>query len=137
MPSFGKYSKANLATAHSDLQKLFNEVIKQADCTIECGYRNKEDQEKAFNKGNSKAHWGSSFHNYQPALAVDCTPYPSRWSDEKKLKDLGALVKIIAIDIGIKIKYGGDWQNFKDLPHYELTEALDIIKKGESKLGES
>lgn len=34
-------------------------------------YRNEADQEKAFNEGRSKAHYGQSLHNYIPCYAFD------------------------------------------------------------------
>lgn len=34
---------------------------------------------------------------------------------------LGALMKSNALRLGVKITWGGDWQTFKDGPHYELT----------------
>ena len=52
------------------LQNLFNEVIKDRDCTILCGYRGKEEQEKAVSEGNSKLHYPHSKHNYNPSCAV-------------------------------------------------------------------
>ena len=119
MPKFSKASQDILSKAHPDLQRLFNEVIKEYDCTISCSYRGQDAQEEAFRAGNSKAHWLQSPHNYLPSLAVDCVPYPTLWNDNKKLRELGAIVKIKAIDLGIDIDWGGDWR-FLDLPHYEL-----------------
>ena len=52
MPKFSKSSLEKLATCHIDLQTLFNEVIKTFDCIVTEGYRNQEDQEKAFASGN-------------------------------------------------------------------------------------
>ena len=45
-----------------------------------CGFRNREDQESAFNKGTSGARWGQSPHNFRPALAVDLVLDPTHVS---------------------------------------------------------
>jgi peptidoglycan L-alanyl-D-glutamate endopeptidase CwlK len=126
MAEFSKRSEAILYECHSDLIKLFEEIIKEYDCTINCGFRGQEDQEKAFKDGYSKAHWLQSPHNYLPALAVDVVPYPTLWADENKLKELGKLVQIKAIDLELKITWGGSWK-WKDLPHYELTNWREMI----------
>jgi peptidoglycan LD-endopeptidase CwlK len=127
MPNFSKKSLNNLSQAKPDLQKLFNEVIKEYDCSIVCGTRGKEEQEAAFNAGYSHAHYGQSPHNFSPSWAVDAVPYPDQY-DEKKLVDLSAIVKIKAIDMGIEITWGGDFKGnygFKrdgDLPHYQIKD---------------
>jgi hypothetical protein len=130
MPKFSKKSLDILSKAHPDLQRLFKEVINEYDCTITCSYRGREDQEQAFKDGNSNAHWLESAHNYLPSFAVDCVPWPTLWSSEEKLKELMGIVKIKAIDMGIKITYGGDWtfKNGKhDYPHYEIKGWQKMI----------
>ena len=74
MPLFSQTSKARLSTAHPDLQRLFNEVVKHWDCTIVCGHRGKEEQDKAFAEGKSKVKWPNGRHNKLPSLAVDVMP---------------------------------------------------------------
>lgn len=56
MPKFGSASSTRLATCHIDLQVIFNEVVKTVDCSILCGYRAKEAQEKAFIEGLPQAY---------------------------------------------------------------------------------
>ena len=51
MPKFGSKSKANLATCHEDLQKVFNEVIKYVDCSALEGHRPEWRQNDLFEKG--------------------------------------------------------------------------------------
>jgi hypothetical protein len=127
MPIFSNKSLKNLSESHQDLWKLFTEIIKSVDCTVTCGYRGEEDQEKAFQDGFSKAHFGESPHNYRPCFAVDVIPTKTKWNDIQKLKELAAFVKITAIDMGIDIEWGGDWK-FVDLPHYELKNWRNMIK---------
>lgn len=134
MPIFGERSQNNLKTCHDDLIVLFNEVIKHADCSVICGYRDKQAQEEAFKTGKSKARWLQSRHNYLPSMAVDVVPYPVDWGDTKRFYLFAGYVKGVAdqlYQIGAmthKLRVGADWdgdfeikdQNFHDLPHFEL-----------------
>jgi len=132
MPSFGKSSTQRLATCHPDLQRLFEEVVKIFDCTILTGHRGEVDQNRAFDQGRSKLRWPNGNHNRLPSTAVDVAPYPiPDWT--KGVLDFamfGGYVQGVAANMGIKIRYGGDWngnkrisdENFKDLVHFELLE---------------
>lgn len=121
----------NLSEAHPDLQRLFHEVIKHYDCTVIEGHRGEEEQNKAYHAGHSKLKFPQSKHNKMPSLAVDVCPYPIDWKDYKRFYYFGGLVKGIASQMGIKIRWGGDWdgdnqftdQRFHDLPHFELVEV--------------
>lgn len=121
MPQFSKASKEKLATCHCDLQKLFNEVIKVADCTIIEGHRGKEAQNKAYAEGKSQLKWPQGRHNKIPSEAVDVVPYPIDWNDIERFKKFALVVKSIAKTLGIKVTHGGDWPRFKDWPHWELA----------------
>lgn len=125
MPNFSKKSLARLNSAHPDLQRLFNEVIKHIDCTILCGHRGKEEQNEAFRTGKSKAKWPESKHNTVPSLAVDVVPWPLDWSDTVRFKSLAAFVLATAEKMGIKIRWGGNFSNIVDLPHFELYNKLE------------
>jgi peptidoglycan L-alanyl-D-glutamate endopeptidase CwlK len=125
MPQFSKSSKSKLETCHPDLQKLFNEVIKEKDCVIICGARTLEEQQKAFKGGFSKLDGivKKSKHQidrYQPlSLAVDVLPFPLKWDDKLGHIVFSDYVKFVAKKLGIKITWGGDWK-FVDRPHYQL-----------------
>lgn len=126
---FGDRSKKNLSEAHPLLQELFNEVIKVCDCAVIEGHRPKEEQDKAFHAGKSKLKWPDSKHNRTPSLAVDVVPWPVDWKDLNRFYYFGGLVKGIAAQLDIEIRWGGDWdsdntfkdQSFHDLPHFELV----------------
>lgn len=133
MPTFGKSSQEKLATCHPDLQRLFNEVIKYFDCTVTCGFRNQKDQDAAYAAGKSEKKWPYGKHNSTPSMAVDVAPYnapsnPIDWSDASRFYYFAGWVMGIAKMMGIKIRYGGDFnmntqvkdEKFKDLPHFEL-----------------
>ncbi|HBL77709.1 MAG: peptidase [Bacteroidetes bacterium GWF2_42_66] len=136
MPTFSKISKARLATCHNELQALFSEVIKYYDCTIVCGHRGKDDQERAFIEKKSKVHYPASKHNSIPSLAVDAASYEIDsidWTPRQAIYFTG-YVKGVAdqlFDKGImmhRIRIGADWdgdndiddQTFNDYPHFEL-----------------
>lgn len=126
MPKFSKQSAAKLATCHPDLQKLFNEIIKTRDCTIICGARTLEEQQKAFAGGFSKLDGINKKSKHQISreqplsLAVDVLPYPINWNDKTGHDNFARAVKVTAEHLGINVKWGGDFKSFKDAPHWEL-----------------
>jgi peptidoglycan L-alanyl-D-glutamate endopeptidase CwlK len=121
MYKFGKRSKERLATCHKDLQTIANELIKIMDVTVLCGFRSKEDQNEAYDTGQSKLRYPKSKHNKQPSLAMDLAPYPIDWNDLKRFERMCGIVEGIAHEKGIKIRMGRDF-SFNDYPHIELME---------------
>lgn len=120
MAKFSNLSKRRLSTCDVRLQELFNEVIKGFDCTILCGHRGKEEQDKAYAEGNSKLLFPHSKHNKMPSKAVDVMKYPIEWSDDKENYQFAKYVKKRAKLLGIKVIWGGDFHSFYDAPHWEL-----------------
>lgn len=136
MPKFSKRSQENLATADIKLQQLFNEVIKEFDCTVIYGQRTPSEQFELFKKGRElkDGKWvkvgptvtdkdgtiKKSKHNYLPSKAVDVCPYPIDWNDIKRFRELAEVVKRKAKELGIDITWGGDWKTLKDYPHFEI-----------------
>jgi len=135
MPKLSQTSFSRLSTCHLELQTLFYEVIRHMDCIIIEGHRNQEDQEDAFQKGESKIQWPNGKHNAAPSMAVDVAPYPINWTDMKSYYYLGGLVIGIAQRLKeegkmtYSVRWGGDWnrdskfddQHFNDLGHFELV----------------
>ena len=147
MPIFGKESVEILKTIHPDLQCLALEVVKHFDCKLLCGKRDKAGQDAAYNAvpKKSKTPWPESKHNATPSAAMDLAPFPVVWPDKKVRPDtyekdlakwymFGGFVVATAIQMGIKIRPGFDWdrdfdildQSFDDLPHFELAEYKEI-----------
>lgn len=135
MPKFSKSSLDKLSTCDIRLQRVFNEVIKHRDCTILEGQRSKEVQDEHFRQGRSKVKFPNSKHNSSPSKAIDVAPYFSnaphiRWNDASSFYYFAGFVIGIAASMGIKLRWGGDWdsdgdtqnQTFNDLPHFELVE---------------
>lgn len=129
MYKYSNKSKNNLSQCHPDLQLLFNEVICFIDCTVMCGHRSEEDQNKVYNSGNSKVKFPNSKHNSNPSMAVDVAPYPIDWDDTGRFYVFAGYVLLMADLLDIKIRWGGDWdsdfsttdQRFNDLAHFELV----------------
>ena len=131
MAKFGKRSRENLATCEKDLQLLFNEVIKYVDCSVLEGHRSGERQDKLFTEGKTKVKYPNGRHNKKPSRAVDVTPYPVNWKDRERQTLFAGFVLGIANQMGICIRWGGDWDNdfevhdnrFDDFPHFELKDV--------------
>lgn len=138
MPNFGKRSKELRQYLCKDLKRLVDEVIKTYDFSIVCSHRGKEEQERAFNNGNSKAHFGQSAHNYNPSFAFDFTPYPCPKkqvkgvvqidSDSKEWDKAIFVFKNTANRLGIEITCGADW-TFKDKMHIEIKDWKQVVKE--------
>jgi peptidoglycan L-alanyl-D-glutamate endopeptidase CwlK len=131
MPKFSKRSKEKLDQCHILLQKIFNEVIKYHDCTVTCGNRNKEEQNKAFAEGFSKLKFPKSKHNQLPSLAVDVVPYINGkiTYDMNQVIYFAGFVMCQAAILNIPLRWGGDFnqnniigdQKFFDGVHFELA----------------
>lgn len=128
MPSFSGPSKKRLSTCDKKLQTLFNEVVKHFDCSVLCGHRGEEEQNKAYKAGNSQKQFPHGKHNKLPSNAVDVAPYPIDWDDRERFQYFAGFVLGTAKQLGINIRYGGDWDsdndlkdnNFDDLVHFEI-----------------
>ncbi len=128
MPYFGQKSRDNLASCDERLQKVFNKVIKDIDCSVICGYRGKDEQEKLFLTKKSELKYPSSKHNSSPSRAVDVIPYPVDWDDREQFSYFAGYVLGVAKGMGVVLRWGGDWDgdnrlsnnNFDDLPHFEV-----------------
>jgi peptidoglycan L-alanyl-D-glutamate endopeptidase CwlK len=117
------------------LQRLCNRVIRSTDFTVLCGHRRKEAQDIAFVTGASRVKWPNSKHNKRPSQAVDIAPWKRAkahidWNDREAFFFLAGAMKQAACELGIKIRWGGDWDDdpdtantFDDLGHFELVDA--------------
>ena len=130
MPTFNKTSKDRLTTCDERLQKVFMEVIKHFDCTVTEGHRGQEAQDRAFAEGKSKLKFPFGNHNSIPSKAIDVYPYPVDMNDSKRFYYFAGFVMGIATSMGIKLRFGGDWNQdtqlkdnkFQDLCHFEIAE---------------
>jgi len=118
----------HLDTCHEDLKAICHEVIKFYDFSVIEGYRDELTQEKYFREGSSHLRWPDSRHNRHPSCAVDLYPWPTGTKDHDQMVLLAGLFLATAHSMGVKIRWGGDWdgdwemtdQRLVDIPHFEL-----------------
>jgi peptidoglycan L-alanyl-D-glutamate endopeptidase CwlK len=122
MPSLGRKSKEKRDECADELQDVLNEAIKHYDFSVIWGFRGREAQEKAFAEGHSNARWGESKHNFLPSRAFDVIPYPDGFdaTDEEFYK-MATYVLVAAAQVGVPLRWGGHFNNLKDLAHFELV----------------
>lgn len=135
MPQFGESSIKQLETCDERLQAIANAAIKYVDFTILEGHRGEEAQNRAYAKGLSKVKWPHGNHNQNPSKAFDFAPWPIDWSNAPatiaRFTFVCGVMHKIATDMGIKIRFGWDWnrnldgrdEKFLDWPHVELDET--------------
>jgi len=130
VPTFSDRSRSILHTCDSRLQTIFTRVVRDFDCTIVSGHRTEEEQNNLFHRNLSQLKWPHSKHNRKPSLAIDVYPYPIDWSDRDRFHYFAGFVMGRAIQLGYKIRWGGDWDGdwqvrdnvFDDLGHFELVD---------------
>jgi len=129
VPRFSRRSLLQLESCHIVLQRLMKRVIERTDFSVICGFRNQQEQDKAYADGRSKLKWPHSKHNTSPSLAVDVIPFPVDWDDIDRFKELAAVVKeewslmTETERLRYELVWGGDWATFRDLPHWEIRFA--------------
>ena len=117
---------------HEDLQALFNEVILHRDCSIVSGLRTQEEQQALYAKGRTAPGPIVTYKDgiqrrsrHQSGDAVDVIPWPEKW-DADALKEFGNFVLGIATmmkkygKIKHDVEWGGHWDKFVDMPHWEI-----------------
>lgn len=123
-------SKNNLKGVHPDLVKVVMRAleISPQDFKVIEGVRTLERQKhllkiKATKTLNSRHLTGH---------AVDIVPLPLDWNNKKAFNQLGETMQQAAKDLGIAIRWGGDWnmngksedERFYDGPHFELLRSV-------------
>lgn len=96
MPKFGNSSTRELSTCNPLLRMLFNEVIREYDCSILEGVRTLDTQKMYFETGRSKTmnskHLPDSDVRWW-SDAVDVVPYPISWGETERSAILEAFVR--------------------------------------------
>jgi len=126
MPRFGRRSKERLKGVDARLVNVANELIKLMDVTVIEGLRSQERQNELVAQGKSKTKFGK----HVAGKALDLAPYPIDWDDRERFHYMGGMVRGIGRALGLKIRWGGDWDSdgdvkdngFDDLVHVELRE---------------
>ncbi len=130
MPTLSERSLENLSLVDIRLRGVIEQAIEIVDFSVLEGYRGPDRQDEMFRTGQSKLQWPDSKHNSLPSLAVDIAPYPIDWEDTERFVFLAGVVFTIAIQNGIDLRWGGDWdgdgfmrdETFRDYVHFELLE---------------
>ena len=132
---FGERSKKSLSTVTYNLYVIATEALSAGimDFTVIEGFRPKFKQDEYYygHPQRSKVPWPKSKHNIQPlAKAMDLVPYINGKLSWNKIHCcvLAGIVLTCAKKLGIKIRWGGNWdmdlepvtdQEFNDLVHFE------------------
>ncbi len=121
MATFGAKSQRCRTECHIKLQRVLDEAILQYDFAVIWGYRNRQEQERAFISGNSRARFGQSKHNVMPSRAFDVLPYPKGFkATDAEFYVLATIIMAAAIRVNVRIVWGGHFRTIKDLAHFEL-----------------
>ena len=126
MYKFGRKSKERLKGVDARLVNVLNELIKIMDVTIIEGLRSEERQKELLAKGATKV----KYSKHMEGKAVDLAPYPIDWENRDGFHYMGGMVRGIGKQLGVKIRWGGDWDSdgdvkdngFDDLVHVELRD---------------
>ena len=136
MPKFSQSSLSKLNTCDINLQILFKEVVKDYDCTVVYGHREKEKQNKLFDEGKSKVRYPFSKHNSLPSRAADVAPYVNggiSWNLKQCYHFAGYVLGVWNIlkrehKVEGTLRLGSDWdrdydindEEFIDVCHFEI-----------------
>jgi peptidoglycan L-alanyl-D-glutamate endopeptidase CwlK len=100
----------------------------EIDVLITSTYRDIESQNALYAIGRTlpgkrvtKAKGGQSFHNYR--VAFDVVPVvggKAMWDDEETWQTLGK------IGVGLGLEWAGNWESFKEFPHFQFTNGLTL-----------
>lgn len=133
---------------HPVVSKNKDLLIKQAadkgiNVIITDGFRNIQDQDSLYEKGRTvdgqivtHAKGGESYHNFGLAIdfalltgdgkAIWDTSYDGNGNSKPDWHEVVAIAKELGFE------WGGDWNQFKDYPHLEMSFGLTIndLKRG-------
>lgn len=123
-------SERNILTLHEDVRALARELLREAasrgiTAVVTSGTRTYEEQNALYEQGRSapgnrvtNARGGYSNHNF--GIAFDVTIFGANgqpiW-ESPRYAELGTIGKSLGLS------WGGDWENFRDEPHFELRPS--------------
>lgn len=122
---FGKTSLERMEDLHEDGQRILKLAIQYTTIDFgisQCG-RTEEQQRENIAKGVSKTM--KSRHMIDDSgfcYAFDIYAFVDGKAnyEEKNLRKIAQAIFRAAFELGIEIEWGGHWQNFLDMPHYQL-----------------
>ena len=118
MYTLGRRSIENLEGVHPDLVEVVQRAIQitEQDFTVIEGLRSVERQRQLVAEGKSR----TMNSRHLTGHAVDIAPWPISWEWDKFYLIEDAM-KQAARELDIPLEWGGDWANFKDGPHWQLS----------------
>lgn len=87
------------------------------------GLRTSEEQNTLFKKGVSKCDGYKKKSYHQSGKAFDIYAYVDKkasWDKEHLTTIARHLQKVAENKFGVILEWGGDWKNFKDMPHFQI-----------------
>lgn len=116
--SLGARSLQNLSGVNPDLVSVVKLAITKTkqDFTVIEGVRNINRQRELVKTGKST----TMNSRHLTGHAVDVCPWPVSW-DWEPFYPIADAIKEAAVELGVEIEWGGDWKNFPDAPHFQLS----------------
>jgi len=114
----GNRSLQNLSGVHPDLIAVVKLAISKSkvDFTVLEGIRNINRQRELVKAGKST----TMNSRHLTGHAVDLAPWPISWEWEG-FYPIADAMKEAAEELDIDLEWGGDWKNFPDGPHFQLS----------------
>jgi hypothetical protein len=111
---------------HETLQIWFEEIqTKFPAAHVSCAGRGKIDQEVAFYRKASRAHFGESAHNFNCALDL------FRLKDRAPLWEAEWFANVVGKNLEPTLKwYGASNAPFHELPHVEVSNWRQLVQEG-------
>ena len=126
MFKLSKRSKRHL----KDVNPVLVEVVMRAleitkvdfGVPVSGGFRTSEQQNALFTSGMSQLDGYNRKSRHQLGDAVDVFAYvdgKASW-DEDHLTHVATAMLAAASELGVKLRWGGHWRSFVDMPHFEV-----------------
>jgi len=114
----GNRSMQKLSGVHPDLIAVVKLAISKSkvDFTVLEGIRNINRQRELVKAGKST----TMNSRHLTGHAVDLAPWPISWEWEG-FYPIADAMKEAAEELDIDLEWGGDWKNFPDGPHFQLS----------------
>ena len=119
--SLSERSRINLKGVDERLVKIVEQAIKETpiDFTVTEGLRTPQRQQQLVNDGFSQTIKSKHLTGHAVDLAA-IVDGKVNW-EKKYYVSLSEVMKKVADEQGIKIRWGGDFKSFFDGPHFELV----------------
>lgn len=128
----GSRSRKNLEGVHPDLVRVVERAIQitKQDFTVIEGLRTRERQAQLLKQGATR----TMNSRHLTGHAVDIVPWVNgtiSW-DWKFYSEIREAMMQAAGELGVEIEWGGNWETFKDGPHWQLPWAKYPVKETKS-----